>query len=194
MLGIITLSPWSSFRILFRDVSGSLDHPSCRLYKKPLGLRASSTTPSLKLQADHHTVPAKTSSHIKQPARPFKCFLRRFVLPLRPRPPSFWYSAHLYMFCHSVRCLTCQDMFFLNAAIFPGAPSPPHTPRAPSSNTQHNARVRDSNVAHGNIQDLDATSENLLCKQCQITVNMVSVQVRSSWSGPHDIQPKEIRP
>jgi hypothetical protein len=51
------------------------------------------------------------------------------------------------------------------AAIFDhtvrGARFPPHTSRAPGFATQDHARVRDSNAAQGNAQDMEATLANL---------------------------------
>ncbi len=57
------------------------------------------------------------------------------------------------------------------AAIFDhtvrGALSPPHTSRAPGFATQDHAQARVSNAAQGNTQDMEATSANLLGKECQ---------------------------
>ncbi len=48
-----------------------------------------------------------------------------------------------------------------------GALSPPHTERAPGFATQDHAQARDLNAAQGNTQVTEATSANLLSKECK---------------------------
>ncbi len=66
---------------------------------------------------------------------------------------------------------TCTMYLIRFAAIFNhtlrGALSPPHTSRAPGFATQDRDQARDSNAAQGNTQDVEATSANLLRKECQ---------------------------
>jgi hypothetical protein len=65
----------------------------------------------------------------------------------------------------------CIGDFRERAAMFDhtvrGALSRPHNSRAPGSATLDHARVRDSNAAQGNTQDMEATSVNLSRKECQ---------------------------
>ncbi len=63
-----------------------------------------------------------------------------------------------------------SDYFLERAAILDhtvqDALSPPHTSRAPGLATQDRAQAR-TNAAQGNTQDMEATSANLLRKECQ---------------------------
>ncbi len=69
------------------------------------------------------------------------------------------------------QCPALRPVFRERAAIFyhtvRGALSPPHTSRAPGFATQDHAQARDSNAAQGNTQDMEATSGNVLMKECQ---------------------------